>query len=59
MDEIIGKLKAIIFTLNNVDVRGKDNMDHLLGSILSLEGVAAKLTQLQEEQRKAAQEAGK
>lgn len=32
-------LVAVIRTLNSISVRGKDNIDMLLGSILALEGI--------------------
>ena len=32
-------IQDIINTLNQVEVRGKDNMDRLLGAILALEAV--------------------
>ena len=32
-------IAAVIRTLNSISVRGKDNIDMLLGSILALEGM--------------------
>ena len=32
-------LKQIIFTLNSIEVKGKDNLDKLLGCILLLESI--------------------
>ncbi len=47
MDEIIKKLRNVIYTLGCVDcVRGRDNLDRMLGSILVLEKVADQLRQL-------------
>lgn len=43
MDEIRGTIARIIYTINQVDVRGKDNMDKLLGCIQALERLAAQL----------------
>lgn len=47
MDEIIKKLRNVIYTLGCVDcVRGRDNLDRMLGSILALEKVANQLSQM-------------
>lgn len=35
------KILAIINTLNSIDVKGKDNLDKLLGCILALEKILA------------------
>ncbi len=46
MNEIVAKLRNVIFTLGCVDcVRGRDNMDRMLGSILTLEKLADRLSQ--------------
>lgn len=39
-------IQNVIVTLNNVDVRGKDNMSRLLGCISALEQVVQKETAL-------------
>lgn len=44
-------IKAVINTLNSVTVSGRDNMDRLLGSIIALEKVLARL----EEQKSTAE----
>lgn len=36
-------IRCVIATLNDVEVRGKDNLDKLLGSILALEGLANRM----------------
>ena len=33
-------IRCVITTLNDIEVKGKDNLDKLLGSILALEGMA-------------------
>lgn len=33
-------IRCVITTLNDIEVKGKDNLDKLLGSILTLEGMA-------------------
>ena len=38
-DENKAIINGVINTLNQITVRGKDNMDMLLGCILALEGV--------------------
>lgn len=43
MEEIIATITRVIYTLNQVDVRGKDNMDKLLGCIQTMERLTAKL----------------
>lgn len=37
MEEYIAKINRIIYTLNLVSVRGKENLDSLLASIQALE----------------------
>lgn len=38
-------IRCVIATLNDIEVKGKDNLDKLLGSIMALEGVAQMLEQ--------------
>lgn len=33
-------IRCVIATLNDIEVKGKENLDKLLGSIMALEGVA-------------------
>ena len=33
-------IRCVIATLNDIEVKGKDNLDKLLGSIMALEGIA-------------------
>ncbi len=40
MIEEARKLRAVAFALNKVEVKGRDNMDALLGSIQTVEQVA-------------------
>lgn len=35
------KISDVIATLNQIDVRGRDNMDRLLGCIIALESIQA------------------
>jgi hypothetical protein len=37
------RIKAVISTLNCVEVKGKDNLDRLLGCIQTLESVAMEM----------------
>lgn len=39
-------IRCVIATLNDIEVKGKDNMDKLLGSIMALETLAQELEQL-------------
>lgn len=39
------EIRRVIQTLDNVEVRGRDNMDRLLGSVIHLEKVAADMEQ--------------
>ena len=43
MDDTTKLIRLVISTLNDVEVRGKDNLDKLLGSINALETVAQAL----------------
>ena len=36
---MLEKLNLVVYTLNNIEVKGKDNMDKLLGCILTLEEI--------------------
>lgn len=38
-------IKAIISTLNNIEVHGKSNLDMLLGCIMTLEQIDAQMKQ--------------
>lgn len=44
MDEIKNNVQMAINTLNTVEVRGRENMNHLLGSIMVLEQVVQQIT---------------
>ena len=39
-EEVKNKLKALLFTLESIEVHGKQNLDMLLGCILTLESLA-------------------
>lgn len=43
MVQLINKIKSAIVTLNTVEVKGKDNMNHQLAVILLLESVVKDL----------------
>ena len=38
-------IRCVIATLNDIEVKGKDNLDKLLGSIMAMEGIAQMLEQ--------------
>lgn len=38
-------IRCVVATLNDIEVKGKDNLDKLLGSIMALEGVAQMMEQ--------------
>lgn len=38
-------IRCVIATLNDIEVKGKDNLDKLLGSIMALENVAQLMEQ--------------
>lgn len=38
-EQIKAALKIVVNTLNTVEVKGKDNINHMLGSIMTLEKV--------------------
>lgn len=42
-NEAARKLHAVAFALNKVEVKGRDNMDALLGSIQTVEQIAGQL----------------
>ena len=44
-------IRCVIATLNDIEVKGKDNLDKLLGSIMALEGVAQMLEQSAPEEK--------
>ena len=43
-------IQDIIRTLNQIDVRGKDNMDKMLGAILALETILAEQNKPKEDE---------
>ena len=45
-------IRCVIATLNDIEVKGKDNLDKLLGSIMALEGVAQMMDQPATEETK-------
>lgn len=45
--DILQALSAVINTLGSVEVRGKDNLDRLLGSIITVEKVRDALKEAQ------------
>lgn len=47
MNEIKQTIDRVIYTLNRIDVRGRDNLNSLLGCIQALDGASAKLAELQ------------
>lgn len=57
-NEIIQRINAVLGALNNIDVRGKLNLNNLGGSISLLEEVASMLSSVEfkEPQKEAAQE---
>lgn len=44
MDQVIAILDKVVKTLGNVEVRGKENLDALLGCILTLERLKTALS---------------
>lgn len=38
-------IRCVIATLNDIEVKGKDNLDKLLGSIMALEGMVQLMEQ--------------
>ena len=46
----ITMIRCVIATLNDIEVKGKDNLDKLLGSIIALENVAQSIEQHTQEQ---------
>lgn len=49
LNDIIQKLKAINYALGNVEVRGRENMDILLGSMQQLDRSIAQLSSFKKE----------
>ena len=45
-------IQCVIATLNDIEVKGKDNLDKLLGSILALEGMDQIMEQPAQEEPK-------
>lgn len=43
LTEAVRKIKAISYALNQLEVKGRTNLDILLGSIQSLDNVAAQI----------------
>lgn len=52
METNITLIRLVISTLNDVEVRGKDNLDKLLGSINALESVVQTLSVTPEQSEK-------
>lgn len=48
---MVRTLKTLISTLNSVEVKGKDNMDMLLGCILTLEHMVQELSKTKSEEK--------
>lgn len=48
MDDIATIIKRVIYTINQVDVRGRDNMDKLLGCIQTMERLLEQLNDRKE-----------
>jgi hypothetical protein len=44
MEEHITNIHAVINTLNQIDVKGKENLNYLLGSISVLENILSSFT---------------
>ena len=38
-EDLKNKLKALLFTLNSIEVHGKQNLDMLLGCVLTLQSL--------------------
>lgn len=49
LNEIIRQLKASAFALDNLQVKGRENLDILLGTIQNIERQTAALIQFQQE----------
>lgn len=45
-------IRCVIATLNDIEVKGKDNLDKLLGSIMALEGIVQQMEQPAPEEHK-------
>lgn len=46
-NEIVQRINAVLSALNNIDVRGKSNLNNLSGSIALLEEVASMLSSVE------------
>lgn len=53
MNEIARTIRLVLNTLNNVDVRGRENLDRLLGCMQALEKAAAALEKGDKEEERA------
>lgn len=51
-------LKQVIETLNQVEVKGKENMDMLLGCILTLEAIQGKIDSMEKTTKEAEEKGG-
>lgn len=49
LNEIIRQLRAVVYALDNLQVKGRDNMDILLGSMQQLDRSINSLSQFQAE----------
>lgn len=50
----IARIRSVIFTLNQVETHGRENLDKMLGAMMVLEKTAADLEAMEAEQAKAA-----
>ena len=44
-------IRCVIATLNDIEVRGKNNLDKLLGSIMALENIAQDMEHLSQDKK--------
>lgn len=49
LDEIIRQLKATLYALDNLQVKGRENLDILLGTMQNIERQVAALSKFQQE----------
>ena len=49
-------INAIILALNKVEVKGEDNLDHLLGAILALRHIVSQLDETAENAKECAED---
>lgn len=49
-------INAIILALNKVEVKGEDNLDHLLGAILALKQIVSQLDETVENAKESAED---